>query len=108
MIYAARLRPGDQRLIWRRLVWRRAGTGRLRCLQGCPERPCHKGVPGGAGDVRVNAMCPGCVRTDMAGSGAPRSPEEAADTLAWLATLSEVGPNGASFGIESPSNGSRS
>src|SRR5918995_2043960 len=39
-------------------------------------------------DVKVNAMCPGWVRTDMGGSGAPRSPEEAVDTLVWLAPFS--------------------
>jgi NAD(P)-dependent dehydrogenase (short-subunit alcohol dehydrogenase family) len=49
------------------------------------------------GDVKVNAMCPGWVRTDMGGAGAPRSPEEAVDTLVWLATLTEDGPNGGFF-----------
>ena len=38
-------------------------------------------------DVKVNAMCPGWVRTDMGGSGAARSVEEGADTAVWLATL---------------------
>jgi NAD(P)-dependent dehydrogenase (short-subunit alcohol dehydrogenase family) len=46
------------------------------------------------GDVKFNAMCPGWVRSDMGGSGAPRSPEEAANTLVWLATLPADGPNG--------------
>ena len=49
------------------------------------------------GDVKVNAMCPGWVRTDMGGSGAPRSPEEAVDTLVWLATLAENGLNSGFF-----------
>jgi NAD(P)-dependent dehydrogenase (short-subunit alcohol dehydrogenase family) len=54
------------------------------------------------GYVKVNAMCPGWVRTDMGGSGAPRSTEEAADTLVWLATLSEDGPNGGFFRDRKP------
>jgi len=36
--------------------------------------------------IAVNSMCPGWVRTDMGGSGAPRSVEEGADTAVWLAT----------------------
>lgn len=35
--------------------------------------------------IRVNAACPGWVRTRMGGENAPRSPEEAADTPVWLA-----------------------
>lgn len=35
--------------------------------------------------VMVNSMCPGWCRTEMGGSEAPRSPEEGADTLTWLA-----------------------
>jgi NAD(P)-dependent dehydrogenase (short-subunit alcohol dehydrogenase family) len=48
-------------------------------------------------DVKVNAMCPGWVRTRMGGSDAPRTPEEAADTAVWLATLPKNGPSGAFF-----------
>jgi NAD(P)-dependent dehydrogenase (short-subunit alcohol dehydrogenase family) len=33
----------------------------------------------------VNSVCPGWVRTDMGGSDAPRSVEEGADTIVWLA-----------------------
>lgn len=47
--------------------------------------------------VKVNAMCPGWVRTRMGGEGADRSPEEGADTAIWLALLSEDGPTGGFF-----------
>jgi NAD(P)-dependent dehydrogenase (short-subunit alcohol dehydrogenase family) len=36
-------------------------------------------------DVMTNSMCPGWCRTEMGGSAAPRSAEEGADTLTWLA-----------------------
>jgi NAD(P)-dependent dehydrogenase (short-subunit alcohol dehydrogenase family) len=49
------------------------------------------------GDVKVNAMCPGWVRTDMGGSAATRSPEEAVDTIVWLATLPTDGPTNGFF-----------
>jgi len=45
----------------------------------------------------VNAVCPGWVRTDMGGSGAPRSVQEGADTAVWLATLPDNGPSGGFF-----------
>jgi len=56
-----------------------------------------KVAQGVRGDVKVNAMCPGWVRTEMGGAGAPRSPEQATDTLVWLATLPADGPNGGFF-----------
>lgn len=34
--------------------------------------------------IRVNAMTPGWVRTRLGGIGAPRTPQEGADTLLWL------------------------
>lgn len=40
----------------------------------------------GSRGVLVDAMCPNHTRTDMGGQDAPRSPEEAADTIVWLAT----------------------
>ncbi len=49
------------------------------------------------GDVKVNAACPGWVRTRMGGRGAARSVEEGADTIVWLATLDRDGPNGGFF-----------
>lgn len=33
----------------------------------------------------------------MGGEGAPRSPEEGADTIVWLARLPEDGPTGGFF-----------
>jgi NAD(P)-dependent dehydrogenase (short-subunit alcohol dehydrogenase family) len=47
--------------------------------------------------IKINAMSPGWVRTDMGGSGAPRSVEQGADTAVWLATLPDNGPHGGYF-----------
>jgi len=43
--------------------------------------------------VKINAMCPGWVRTDMGGSGASRPVEKGAETAVWLATAKDI-PNG--------------
>lgn len=52
--------------------------------------------------VKVNAMCPGWVRTRMGGEGATRSPDEGADTAVWLATLPDDGPTGGFFRDRKP------
>src|SRR5215471_15968815 len=52
--------------------------------------------------VKVNAMCPGWVRTRMGGSGATKSPDEGADTAVWLATLPNNGPTGGFFRDRKP------
>ena len=44
--------------------------------------------------VLVNSACPGWVRTAMGGRNAPRSVEQGADTIVWLATLPDGGPTG--------------
>jgi NAD(P)-dependent dehydrogenase (short-subunit alcohol dehydrogenase family) len=53
----------------------------------------HAGGP----RVLVNSVDPGWVRTDMGGASAPRSVEEGADTIVWLATLPDGGPTGGFF-----------
>lgn len=52
--------------------------------------------------VLVNAMCPGWVRTRMGGESAPRSPQQAADTALWLASLPADGPSGGFFRDRQP------
>lgn len=53
-------------------------------------------------NVKINAMCPGWVRTRMGGQEADRSIEEGADTGIWLATLPDNGPSGGFFRDRTP------
>ncbi|SFF43602.1 Short-chain dehydrogenase [Fontimonas thermophila] len=47
-----------------------------------------------SGDVKVNAVDPGWVRTRMGGPQAPRAVEDAAADVVWAATLPADGPHG--------------
>ncbi len=53
-------------------------------------------------NVLVNAVDPGWVRTEMGGPSAPRSIEQGADTIVWLATLPDGGPSGGFFHDRKP------
>jgi NAD(P)-dependent dehydrogenase (short-subunit alcohol dehydrogenase family) len=47
--------------------------------------------------IRVNAVCPGWVQTDMGGSYAPRSLAEGGRSIVWAALLDASGPSGGFF-----------
>lgn len=52
--------------------------------------------------IAVNAVDPGWVRTEMGGSEAPRSVEDGADTIVWLATVAPQSMTGLFFRDRKP------
>lgn len=47
--------------------------------------------------IHINSVCPGWARTAVGGELAPQSPDQAADTITWLATQPADGPKGGFF-----------
>lgn len=48
-------------------------------------------------DIKINAVDPGWVSSDMGGPSAPRTPQQAARSILWLATIGPEGPSGFFF-----------
>ena len=48
-------------------------------------------------DIKINAVDPGWVSSDMGGPSAPRTPKQAAESILWLSTVGPEGPNGGFF-----------
>jgi NAD(P)-dependent dehydrogenase (short-subunit alcohol dehydrogenase family) len=92
---------------WGRVVNVSSGYGSFaEGLEGPPAYSISKAALGAltvklaqevSGDVKVNAVCPGWVRTRMGGPNAERGVELGAETIVWLATLPASGPNGGFF-----------
>ncbi|MED5245954.1 short-chain dehydrogenase [Priestia megaterium] len=48
-------------------------------------------------DIKINAVDPGWVSSDMGGPSAPRTPQQAASSILWLTTIGPEGPSGGFF-----------
>ena len=55
-----------------------------------------------SGNIKVNAVHPGWVKSNIGGASAPRSPDEGAKDIVWLATLPDDGPTGGYFSDQTP------
>ena len=52
--------------------------------------------------ILINSAAPGWCRTELGGEGAPRSADDGADTIVWLATIGDDGPTGSFFRDRQP------
>ncbi|GAO04361.1 SDR family NAD(P)-dependent oxidoreductase [Anaeromyxobacter sp. PSR-1] len=99
--------PAMQRAGWGRVVNVSSGSGSFGeglegpapyCISKAALDALTLKLSGVAGPtVKVNAACPGWVRTRMGGEEAPRSVERGAEGIVWLATLPDDGPSGGFF-----------
>lgn len=99
--------PGMQRRRWGRVVNVTSGYGFLK--DGVPGPGAYalsksalnaltvKLASEAGRGVKVNTADPGWVRTRMGGSAAPRTVEDGAAGIVWLATLPDDGPSGGFF-----------
>lgn len=76
----------------------RSSKAGLNALTVLLARELETGYP----DILVNAACPGWVKTELGGDDAPRSTDEGADTIVWLASLPAGGPSGGLFRDRQP------
>ena len=47
--------------------------------------------------IKVNAVCPGWVKTDMGGPNATRNLDEGVNSILWPALIDDNGPSGGFF-----------
>ncbi|MCP5380831.1 MAG: SDR family NAD(P)-dependent oxidoreductase [Kordiimonadaceae bacterium] len=51
-------------------------------------------------NVKVNSVHPGWLKTEMGGAAAPLTAADGAETVVWLATLPDAGPNGGFYHLK--------
>ncbi|MBP7147679.1 MAG: SDR family NAD(P)-dependent oxidoreductase [Acidobacteria bacterium] len=106
--------PAMQAAGWGRVVNVSSGLGSFG-EEGLQESPAAYGISKAALNaltvtlaaaagpaVKINAVCPGWVRTRMGGDQAPRDVEQGADGIVWAATLPDDGPSGGFFRDREP------